>query len=182
MEDSQIIALFFQRSEQAIRAIQEKYGGLCRRVVSNILPDFRDVDECVSDTYLRVWRSIPPQHPDRLDSYIARIARNAALDRHDYNRAFLRNSSLSLAYEELEFVLPSQDGGVDAIVFRTFLNQFLRSQKKNARIMFLRRYWYGDSIQQIAEAFGCGEEKVKSTLFRVRNKLRDAMIKEGIYL
>jgi RNA polymerase sigma-70 factor (ECF subfamily) len=151
-------------------------------VVSNILPDFRDVEECVSDTYLRVWRSIPPQRPDRLDSYIARVARNTALDRHDYNRAALRNSSLSLAYEELEFVLPSHDGGIDAIVFRTFLNQFLRSQKKEARMMFLRRYWYGDSIQQIAVAFGCGEEKVKSTLFRVRNKLRDAMIKEGIYL
>ena len=182
MEDSQIIAFLFQRSEQAIRAIQEKYGGLCRSIVSNILPDFRDVDECISDTYLRVWRSIPPQHPDRLDSYIARVARNAALDRHDYNRANLRNSALTLAYEELEYALPSRDEAVDAIAFRTFLNQFLRSQKKDARIMFLRRYWYGDSVQQIAAAFGCGEEKVKSSLFRTRNKLRNAMIKEGIYL
>ena len=182
MEDSQIIAFLFQRSEQALRAIQEKYGGLCRSIVSNILPDFRDVDECISDTYLRVWRSIPPQHPDRLDSYIARVARNAALDRHDYNRANLRNSALTLAYEELEYALPSRDEAVDAIAFRTFLNQFLRSQKKDARIMFLRRYWYGDSVQQIAAAFGCGEEKVKSSLFRTRNKLRNAMIKEGIYL
>ena len=182
MEDSQIIALFFARSEQALRALQDKYGGLCRSVVSNILPDMRDVDECISDTYLRVWRSIPPQHPQRLDSYIARVARNAALDRHDYNRASIRNSSLTLAYEELEYVLPSHDGGVDAVAFRTFLNQFLRSQKKDARIMFIRRYWYGDSIQQIARVFGCGEEKVKSVLFRIRNKLREAMIKEGIYL
>ena len=182
MEDSQIIAFLFQRSEQAIRAMQEKYGGLCRSIVSNILPDFRDVEECVSDTYLRVWRSIPPQRPDRLDSYIARVARNAALDRHDYNRASLRNSSLTQAYEELEYVLPSRDVDFDAVAFRTFLNQFLRSQKKDTRIMFLRRYWYGDSIQQIARAFGCGEEKVKSSLFRTRNKLRDAMIKEGIYL
>ena len=182
MEDSQIIALFFARSEQALRVLQDKYGGLCRSVVSNILPDMRDVDECISDTYLRIWRSIPPQHPQRLDSYIARVARNAALDRHDYNRASIRNSSLTLAYEELEYVLPSHDGGVDAVAFRTFLNQFLRSQKKDARIMFIRRYWYGDSIQQIAGAFGCGEEKVKSVLFRIRNKLREAMIKEGIYL
>jgi RNA polymerase sigma-70 factor (ECF subfamily) len=182
MEDSQIIALFFARSEQALRALQDKYGGLCRSVVSNILPDMRDVDECISDTYLRIWRSIPPQHPQRLDSFVARVARNAALDRHDYNRASIRNSSLTLAYEELEYVLPSHDGGVDAVAFRTFLNQFLRSQKKDARIMFIRRYWYGDSIQQIAGAFGCGEEKVKSVLFRIRNKLREAMIKEGIYL
>ena len=182
MEDSQIIALLFERSEQAIRVLQDKYGNLCRSVASNILPDIRDVEECISDTYLRVWKCIPPQHPDRLDSYVARVARNAALDRHDYNRAFIRNSSLSLAYEELELVLPSHDSGVDAIAFRTFLNQFLRSQKKDARIMFLRRYWYGDSIRQIAAAFGCGEEKVKATLFRIRNKLRDAMIKEEIYL
>ena len=182
MEDSQIIAFLLERSEQAIRAMQTKYGGLCRSVVSNILPDFRDVEECISDTYLRVWRSIPPQQPERLDSYIARVARNAALDRHDYNRAFLRNSALTLAYEELEYVLPSRDGCLDEVAFRTFLNQFLRSQKKDARIMFLRRYWYGDSIGQIAAAFGCGEEKVKSSLFRTRNKLRDAMIKEGIYL
>lgn len=182
MEDSQIIALFFERSEQALRVLQDKYGGLCRSVVSKILPDRRDVDECISDTYLRVWSSIPPQHPERLDSYIARIARNAALDRHDYNHASLRNSALTQAYEELEYVLPSRDGCLDTVMFRTFLNHFLRSQKKDARIMFLRRYWYGDSIQQIAAAFGCGEEKVKSTLFRIRNKLRDAMIKEGIYL
>ena len=182
MEDSQIIGFLFERSEQAIRAIQEKYGGLCRSVVSKILPDFRDVDECISDTYLRVWRSIPPQRPDRLDSYIARIARNTALDRHDYNRASLRDSALSLAYEELEFMLPSRDGAIDALAFRTLLNRFLRAQKKDARIMFLRRYWYGDSIRQIADAFGCGEERVKSSLFRTRNKLREAMIKEGIYL
>ena len=79
-------------------------------------------------------------------------------------------------------MLPSREGGLDAVAFRTFLHNFLRSQKKDARIMFLRRYWYGDSIGQIAAAFGCGEEKVKSSLFRTRNKLRDAMIKEGIYL
>ena len=182
MEDAQIISLFFQRSEQALRALQEKYSGLCRSIVSKILPDARDVDECISDTYLRVWRSIPPQHPDRLDSYIARVARNAALDRHDYNRASLRNSALTLAYEEREYALPARDEAVDAMAFRTFLNQFLRSQKKDARIMFIRRYWYGDSVQQIATAFGCGEEKVKSSLFRTRNKLRNAMLKEGIYL
>lgn len=182
MEDLQIIGLFLARSEQAIQALQAKYGGLCRSIASNILPDRRDVDECISDTYLRVWKSIPPQHPERLDSYVARVARNAALDRHDYNRASIRNSALNLAYEELELVLPSHDGSVDGLAFRTFLNQFLRNQKKDARIMFIRRYWYGDSIQQIAAAFGCGEEKVKSTLFRIRSKLRDAMIKEGIYL
>ena len=83
MEDQQIIGLLFQRSEIAIYALQQKFGGLCRSIISRILTDSRDVEECTSDTYLRVWNSIPPQRPARLDSYLARIARNVALDRYD---------------------------------------------------------------------------------------------------
>ena len=108
MEDQEIIGLLFQRSESAIFAIQQKFGGLCRNIISNILPDSRDVEECTSDTYLRVWNSIPPQRPLRLDSYVARIARNVALDRYDYNTASMRDTGLTLAYEELAMYLPSR--------------------------------------------------------------------------
>ena len=182
MEDLQIIGLLFQRSETAIFALQQKFGGLCRSIISNILPDRRDVEECVSDTFLRVWNSIPPQRPARLDSYIARIARNVALDRYDYNTASMRNTGMTLAFEELALYLPSREQETDGLEFRTFLNQFLRGLPKTSRMMFVRRYWYGESIAQIADAFECSEEKVKSTLFRTRNKLRQSMIKEGIYL
>ena len=182
MEDLQIIGLLFQRSETAIFALQQKFGGLCRSIISNILPDSRDVEECASDTYLRVWNSIPPQHPARLDSYIARIARNVALDRYDYNTASMRHTGLTLAYEELALYLPSREEETDAVEFKSFINRFLRGLPNTSRMMFIRRYWYGESIADIANAFGCGEEKVKSTLFRTRNKLREAMIKEGIYL
>ena len=182
MEDLQIIKLLFQRSETAIPMLQQKYGGLCRSVISNILPDSRDVEECASDTYLRVWNSIPPQRPARLDSYLARIARNVALDRSDYNMAAMRNTGLTLAYEELENYLPTQDKEPDAQEFRSFLNRFLRELPKEARVMFIRRYWYGESVAEIALACSCGEEKVKSSLFRTRNKLREAMAKEEIYL
>ena len=182
MEDQQIIGLLFQRSETAIFALQQKFGGLCRSIISNILPDNRDVEECLSDTFLRVWNSIPPQRPDRLDSYLARIARNVALDRYDYNTASMRNTGLTLAYEELAMYLPSRGLETDGVEFRTFINRFLRGLPKASRMMFIRRYWYGESIAQVAEAFECSEEKVKSTLFRIRNKLRQAMIKEGIYL
>ena len=182
MEDQQIIGLLFQRSETAIFVLQQKFGGLCRSIISNILPDSRDVEECASDTYLRVWNSIPPQCPDRLDSYIARIARNVALDRYDYNTASMRHTGLTLAYEELAMFLPSREDQTDGVEFRTFINRFLKGLPKPARMMFVRRYWYGESIAQIAVAFECGEEKVKSSLFRTRNKLRQAMIKEGIYL
>ena len=182
MEDLQILGLLFQRSESAITALQQKFGGLCRSIISNILPDNRDVEECTSDTYLRVWNSIPPQNPTRLDSYVARIARNVALDRYDYNTASMRHTGLTLAYEELALYLPSHAQEPDSVEFRSFINHFLRGLPKASRMMFIRRYWYGESITQIATAFGFSEEKVKSTLFRVRNKMRQAMIKEGIYL
>ena len=182
MEDHQIIGLLFQRSETAIFMMQQKFGGLCRSIISNILPDSRDVEECTSDTYLRVWNSIPPQHPARLDSYVARIARNVALDRYDYNTASMRHTGLTLVYEELALYLPSHGEETDSVEFRTFINRFLRSLPKATRMMFIRRYWYGESITQIATARDCSEEKVKSSLFRTRNKLRAAMIKEGIYL
>ena len=182
MEDLQIIGLLFQRSETAIFALQQKFGGLCRSIISNILPDNRDVEECMSDAFLRVWNSIPPQRPERLDSYIARIARNVALDRYDYNTASMRNTGMTLAFEELALYLPSREQETDAVEFKTFINRFLRGLPKASRMMFVRRYWYGESIAQIADAFECSEEKVKSTLFRTRNKLRQAMIKEGIYL
>ena len=182
MEDLQIIGLLFQRSESAIPALQQKFGGLCRSVIAHILPDQRDVEECISDTYLRVWNSIPPQRPARLDSFLARIARNVALDRYDYNTAGMRSSDLSLAYEELADYLPTGEQETDAAEFRSFINRFLRELPKETRVMFVRRYWYGESVSEIARACGCGEEKVKSVLFRTRNKLRDAMIKEEIYL
>ena len=182
MEDIQIIKLLFQRSEMGISALQQKFGGLCKRVISNILSDSRDVEECMGDTYMRVWNSIPPQRPARLDSYLARIARNAALDRYDYNSACMRNSGLTLAYEELEACLPSLEGEADATQFREFINRFLQRLPKETRVMFVRRYWYGESVAEIARNCGYSEEKVKSSLFRTRNKLREAMVKEEIYL
>ena len=182
MEDLQIIDLLFRRSEVAITVLQQQFGGLCRSIISNILPDSRDVEECTSDTYLRVWNSIPPQHPTRLDSYVARIARNVALDRYDYNTASMRHTALTLAYEELAPYLPSHTQETDNADFRSFINRFLRGLPKATRMMFIRRYWYGESIAQIAKAFECSEEKVKSTLFRTRNKMRQTMMKEDIYL
>ena len=182
MEDQQIIGLLFQRSEAAISALQQKFGGLCRSIISHILTDSRDVEECISDTYLRVWNSIPPLRPDRLDSYLARIARNAALDRYDYNTASMRNADLTLAYEELALYLPCREQETDGMEFRAFINRFLRDLPKETRVMFIRRYWYGESVSAIAGALRCSEEKVKSSLFRTRKRLRNAMIKEEIYL
>lgn len=183
MEDEKIIALFFQRSETALEQVKLKYEGLCATIVGRILNDARDIEECVTDTWLRLWRSIPPVRPVSLKAYIARIARNLALDRYAYNTADRRNSALTEAFEELESALGQEAVRAEMLegeAFRQLLNDFLRELNRKARIYFVRRYWYGESVKEIAESCGCSEEAVKSSLFRSRAKLRDTLAKEGI--
>lgn len=184
MEDEEIIALFFRRAEAAITQTQEKYGRLCLSVARRILPDDRDAEECVSDACLRAWNAIPPEHPRSLRSYLVRITRNLALDKYAYNNAEKRGTALTSAFEELEPCLPATLGdaesGVEAHEFSRVLNVFLRAQSKDARIFFVRRYWYGESIREIADACRVSEEKVKTSLFRTRNRLKNALEKEGI--
>ena len=182
MDDSQIIILLMQRSERAISVLHQKFGGLCRSIIMHILSDSRDVEECLNETYIRVWNAIPPDRPVHLSGYMARIARNAALDRYDYNHAQMRSSALTEAFEELAAYLPGTAFQAEQSEFADFLNHFLHGLAKEARIFFVRRYWYGESIREISQAFHCSEGKVKASLFRTRNKLREAMLEEGIYL
>lgn len=186
MEDEQIIALFFQRSPDALPETKRKYGALCQSVARKILPDQRDVEECVSDMLLRLWNAIPPEIPRSLSAYIARITRNLSLDRYSYNTAEQRSTALTEAFEELEPWLPAGFGdpesAFDRKQFRTVMNDFLRALPKMSRIFFLRRYWYGDSIREIAEALQVSEAKVKTSLFRTRQRLRETLDKEGIVI
>lgn len=180
MEDKQIIELFFARDEGAITAAQDKYAVLCQSVLRRILPDSRDVEECLGDIFMRLWNAIPPLRPLSLKAYTLRIARNAALDRYDHNK----RSQLSAAFDELSPFIPDASQNVenaaDAQAFKAFLNDFLRRQPKEARIFFVKRYLCGQSISEIAKECRCGEGKVKSSLFRTRNNLRKAMEKEGM--
>ncbi|MCI6011241.1 MAG: RNA polymerase sigma factor [Firmicutes bacterium] len=183
MEDEKIITLFFQREESALEQVREKYGGLCRTIAGKILNDGRDIEECVVDTWLRLWRSIPPQKPDSLKAYTARITRNLALDRYAYNTAAQRSTALTEAFEELEQDLGAAADRADALrekEFHDLLNRFLKQQKQKARIFFVRRYWYGESAGEIARDCGCSEEAVKSSLFRTRTKLRKMLEEEGV--
>lgn len=186
MEDQQIVDLFFSRSETAIQALSEKYQRLCYGITKNIIPDARDIDECLNDTYLRIWNSIPPERPLCLPAFLARVARNTALDRYAYNTAQKRNSNLAVAYEELEPYLCMSDSQCDTLIeqqhFKEFINRFLRMQSEESRIFFVRKYWYGDSVRDIAADCHVSEEKVKTSLFRTRNKLKSAMLKEEIFL
>ena len=183
MDDAQIIESFFRRDPAAIDAVQQRYGRRCLAAAGHILPDSRDAEECVSDVWLRLWNAIPPERPRSLAAYIATVTRRVALDKCDYNKAAQRRSDLTLAFDELEGCLSSEDSAVQALEqadFRRVLNGFLRKLTRQSRTYFIRRYWYGESIREIADSCGAGEEKVKSSLFRTRQRLRAALEKEGM--
>ncbi len=183
MKDIQIIELFFRRAEEAITRLAEKYGAMCRAIAQRILWDKRDSEECVNDTWVQTWNTIPPQRPAYLGGYVGRITRNLALNRLDYNRAQKRDSALAETFGELSDSLPDPgDKVTDEVTFHDFLNRFLRRQSEEHRRYFLLRYWYGMSVREIAQECGVGEERVKSALFRVRNKLRQAMEEEEVYV
>lgn len=182
MEDSKIIALFFARSEQAITELSNKYGQLCMRIADNILSNKQDAEECVNDAYLGAWNTIPPQKPNPLQAYICRIVRNIAITRYHANSAVKRNSHYDVALEELEYCLFSPQTpelSIQAKELSRLLDRFLSSLDTRSRVMFVRRYWYADSVSDIAEAFKMRSNSVSVQLSRLRSKLRKFLIQEG---
>ena len=174
MEDQQIIGLLFQRSETAIFVLQQKFGGLCRSIISNILPDNRDVEECLSDTFLRVWNSIPPQRPQSLVAFLSRIVRNISLDRYRHNHAEKRNRGADVMFSELEECL-SDDSVLDfsgGAGITEAINRFLKTLDQESRILFVRRYYYMDSNETLAKTFLMNENTVRQRLYRMREKLK----------
>ncbi|WP_099467568.1 RNA polymerase sigma factor [Konateibacter massiliensis] len=183
MEDSQIIALFFERSEQAIVELSNKYGKVCRRVSLNILKNTLDAEECVNDAYLGVWNNIPPQKPDPLLAYVCRIVRNLSIKRYYSNTALKRNSHYDIAFEELEDCIPSQnnvDEDYNVKELAKIINDFLSTLDKDNRVMFVRRYWFSDSLNELAKTFGITEHNASVRLSRIRGKLKKYLIKRGV--
>ena len=184
MNDNEIIALFFARKENAISAAAEKYGRYCHTIAHNILSSRPDAEECVNDTYLNAWNSIPPHQPERLAPFIGRIARNLALNRYKSNHAQKRSGdSFAVSLDELDECIPSVERTEDTVmsdVTGKHISNFLRKEPRNARSVFVCRYFYGEAVKNIAERFGYSDSKVKSMLQRTRNRLRDYLQKEGI--
>ncbi len=183
MDDENIIELYFSRDERAIAETQTKYGEFCHTVAYNILRNREDSEECVNDTYLRLWKLIPPNRPLPLRPYVGRITRNVALDKYDYNNAEKRRSNLDLIYDELSNMIPSEDEPCEEdILIRDLINSFLEGLSPHTRIIFVRRYWYMCEIKDISRGLGISEGSVKSTLHRTRKKLKELLKKEGITL
>ena len=182
LEDSKIIGLFFERSEQAIEELDSKYGPAVRKTAANILKDRLDVEECVNDTYLNTWNSIPPHVPDPLAAYVCRIARNLAVNRYHANHAEKRNGNYDLVLDEIEECIPSGvnvETEYEAQELSAAINRFLSTLDKNDRFLFVRRYWYADSVSDLAEASGGSANRIYVRLFRLREKLRNTLVKEG---
>lgn len=183
MEDGQIIELYWNRDQRAIRETDGKYGKLLHGIAWNLLRSREDSEECVNDTYLRVWEAIPPARPGAFRIWLGRITRNLSLDRWKSRRAEKRGGGAEVLLGELEDCLPAPAGTgrpVEDGELAELLSAFLRGLSREGRAMFLRRYWYGESVAEVALALGCGEEKVKSSLFRSRKALRAYLEKEGI--
>lgn len=183
MEDSQIIALFFARSEQAIDALSQKYGDVCHKIALHILGDQRDAEECVNDAYLGVWNSVPPQSPDPLLTYVCRIVRNLSVKRYHSNTAGKRNSFYDLALDELEGCIPHAAAVEEECSLNELtdaIDRFLGTLDRDSRVLFVRRYWYADSVSELAERFHISSHNAAVRLSRIREKLKKYLRKEGI--
>lgn len=187
MEDQLIVDMYFARDEQAITCTRDKYGRLLRSIAYGILKSHEDSEECENDTYLKTWNVIPPTRPDSLQAFLARITRNLSLDRYDQLHAAKRGSGeIPLMIEELEECIAdlgasSTDDEAENEELSRILNKFLETLPSDARKIFMRRYFFGDSVNEIADKFGFGKSKVKMTLLRSRDSLSVLLKKEGYY-
>ena len=182
MDDLRIIELYFQRDEQAIKETDAKYGKLCHRIAYNILNNYEDSEECVNSAYVSVWNTIPPTRPDHFMAFVCKITRNLSLKRLEFIKREKRSADMSMSLEELASVLPDNRYAPDVSDedVAKLISKFLRSQKEDVRNVFVRKYYFFDSVRAIATRFGFTESKVKNMLFYTRNKLRDYLIKEGV--
>lgn len=183
LEDSKIIALFFRRDQQAITELAAKHGKSLYHTASNILGNAQDAEECVNDTYLAAWDSIPPQSPSPLAAYVCKITRNLAISRFHANTAIKRNSYYDAALDELEDCIPALEtieSQYDAKELSTVINVFLDTLSYDDRFMFVRRYWYADAVSAIAGMMKLSPHRVSVRLFRIRERLERYLMKEGM--
>ena len=183
MDDNEIIGLFFARDEGAIEAASREYGAYCAAIARGILDDQGAAEECVNDTWLKCWQTIPPQRPKSLKGYAGRIVRNLALSALRAETAQKRGGGqVQLALDELSEVVSggeTPEGALDRQAFRAALDGFLAGLPERDRNLFLRRYWYLDSVEQLAKRFRMSRTHVTTTLHRLRQRLRVHLQQEG---
>lgn len=183
MEDNQIIDLYWQRSENAIAETARKYGKLCRHVAMNIVGNILDAEECENDAYVATWNAIPPTRPNVFSAFLTRIVRNIAVNRYEYNKAQKRNNEFDVVLDELEECIAGKntvESAYEEGMLAGMLDEFLEGLSKDKRVIFVRRYWFSDSVKEIAKRLQISESKVKTTLFRTRNELQEFLAARGV--
>lgn len=181
-DDAELVERLFLREEAALEVLSKKYGASCEKIAMNVLGSRADAEECVNDAYLGVWERIPPERPKSLRAYLFAVVRNIAVERYHAGRAAKRNRRYDTSLEELEGCIPSSEGipSADEEELSEALNAFLRDLHARDRVMFVRRYWYSDSVTEIAARFGVSAHYVSVRLSRIRERLRADLHGKGI--
>ena len=186
VEDKQIIDLYWARAETAISETAKKYGRYCHSIAFNILHSHEDSEECVNDTFFNAWRAIPPQRPSKFAAFLGTITRHLSLNRWEQYNAEKRGcGQVPLVLEELSDCIPASENVeqvVDDLALTELLNRFLGTLSTDSRKIFMRRYWYMNTIKEIAKGYSMSESKVKMSLLRSRNELKQLLEKEGFDL
>ena len=185
MEDSQIIGLYFKRDEAAISETAAKYGGFCHGIALNILSINADADECVNDTYLRAWNSMPPHKPDKLGAWLGKVVRNIAFDLWKKNHRKKRYSGMEQLLNELEDCIPSHvtvESEIEEQELTEVINTWLASLPQSDRILFMRRYWNGETVAALAQESGRSPANIAKRMYRLRQNLKSKLEREGYSL
>ena len=186
MEDRDIVALFWKRDEVAIKETQNKYENYCGKIAYNILFDYEDSKECVNDTYLKTWNSIPNNRPSKLGLYVGKICRNLAINMFEkYSAQKRKGTETDLALDELDNCFGDKDDVkeyVDYSILKDLINDFLKEQSKQNRIIFVKRYFYMSSLEEISKEYNLSLSAVKMSLKRTRDNLKDYLINKGYNL
>ena len=186
MDDAKIVQLYWDRDERAIPATASKYGNYCISIAKNILGNCEDAEECVNDTYMKAWNTIPPKRPDVLGAFLAAVTRNLSLDKYKYKYAAKRSGNqFALLLSELEECIPDAsdiDRRLEDEEISAVITDFLRGRSEDARKIFVLRYFHCSPVSEIAQKLGFSQSKVKSSLFATRNALKKHLLNEGIYI
>ena len=185
MEDSRIIDLYWARDEAAVTETDAKDGPYCRSIAQNLLGTPQDAEECVNDTWHAAWRSMPPQRPARLRAWLGRVVRNLSLDRWRRDHAEKRDGGIPLLLDELAECLPSPrtvEAALEAAALTAAIDAWLGRLPKADRVLFLRRYWYGVPLKDLAAWAGTAPDRLAQKMYRLRRSLKTALEEEGITL
>ncbi len=177
MNDKQIVKLLLERDESALSEIETSYGRLCKHIALNILESERDAEECVNDTYLKIWNSIPPLVPASFKAYILRVIKNISVNRIKHDKAAKRSPDSIISFDTLENIVKDSNEPLyemygDTPDLSDEINSFLDSLDKISRILFVRRYWYGDSLDYLAQISGYTKNNISQKLMRMRTALK----------